>query len=182
MSELLPCPFCGEVFIEGPQQKYIERAAGYGYTVYNVGHAQLSSSRKKCIAWVTSEYKDEAIERWNARTLAATAPTVAVDEKPTAEDYDAMLREFCCNYAAGGYNSDGLIDPATARAKLEWIVDDAISAAESRISAKLSAGVAIQAHIGMSQVGVGESAHGYVRGWNDCVDAMAAPSPDQQGE
>lgn len=35
----------------------------------------------------------------------------------------------------------------------------------------------VPVHIGMSQVGVGADAHGYVRGWNDCVDAFAAPTP-----
>lgn len=28
------------------------------------------------------------------------------------------------------------------------------------------------AYIGMSQAGLGAEAHGYVRGWNDCVDAV----------
>lgn len=27
-------------------------------------------------------------------------------------------------------------------------------------------------YIGMSQAGLGADAHGYVRGWNDCVDAV----------
>jgi len=29
------------------------------------------------------------------------------------------------------------------------------------------------AYISMSQAGMGADAHGYVRGWNDCVDAVA---------
>jgi hypothetical protein len=69
--ELPPCPFCGETCIEGPRPEHIENAPGYAYTVYNVGHANLSSKGPKCVAWVSAESKEEAIERWNRRATAA---------------------------------------------------------------------------------------------------------------
>jgi hypothetical protein len=47
------------------------------------------------------------------------------EQQPTAEDYSDMLRAFCCKHAAGGWNSEGLLDPDPALHKLEWIVDEA---------------------------------------------------------
>lgn len=41
-----------------------------------------------------------------------------------AEQYSDMLRKICFEYSAGGYNSEGLMPPATADAKLRWIIGD----------------------------------------------------------
>lgn len=67
------------------------------------------------------QYAQEVIALWT-------------DYKAKAEAYDAMLREFAFRYGAGGYNSDGLIEPEAARAKLEWIVDDAITHAKAALA------------------------------------------------
>lgn len=56
------------------------------------------------------------------------------DYKSLAERYDAMLRDFAFRHSAGGYNSDGLIDPDTARSKLEWIVGEAITHAKAALA------------------------------------------------
>jgi hypothetical protein len=52
-------------------------------------------------------------------TPPPAATSVSNVGAPTAENYDAMLRALCCDLSVGGYNSDGLIDPATARAKID---------------------------------------------------------------
>lgn len=54
------------------------------------------------------------------------------DDQPIASDYSDMLRAFCCKYSAGGWNSEGLMAPDTALAKLEWIVEDAINHAKPK--------------------------------------------------
>jgi len=88
-ENLKPCPFCGSTHIEGPKQEYIERASGYGYTVYNVGHANVSSDSIKCIAWVTADSEEEAIERWNRR---AGDERIASQEKQNAKLRESLDR------------------------------------------------------------------------------------------
>lgn len=45
--------------------------------------------------------------------------------------------------------------------------DKALAAA---IIEKLQAGLSVPDYVNMAQAGVGEYAHGYVNGWNDCVN------------
>jgi Lar family restriction alleviation protein len=41
-----------------------------------------------------------------------------------AEQYSDMLRKICFEFSAGGYNSEGLMPPATADGKIRWIIED----------------------------------------------------------
>lgn len=53
--------------------------------------------------------------------------------------------------------------------------DNAVGMVQAIIAATSAQAVSVGSevsHISMSQVGVGDAAESYVRGWNDCVDAM----------
>jgi plasmid maintenance system killer protein len=43
-----------------------------------------------------------------------------------------MLRKICFEWSAGGYNSEGLMPPDVADAKIRWIIDDTRHAALAR--------------------------------------------------
>jgi hypothetical protein len=43
--------------------------------------------------------------------------------------YNDVIRKICFEYSAGGYNSDGFIEPSRADDKLRWIIDDVRRAA-----------------------------------------------------
>lgn len=64
---------------------------------------------------------------------------LADEWKAKAEAYDAMLRDFAFRHSAGGYNSEGLMDPDTARDKLDWIVSVAITHAKAALSIERTA-------------------------------------------
>jgi hypothetical protein len=47
----------------------------------------------------------------------------STDYKKLAEDYDGVLRGLASYLGAGGYNSDGLIDPKVADDKIRWGIE-----------------------------------------------------------
>lgn len=95
---------------------------------YASEHAKCAESERELFeAWIAdaggagdSEWSTRGI--WNAGYRAALQQRAGGDgagSGPTADDYDAMLRDLCCSLSVGGYNSGGLIDPETARAKID---------------------------------------------------------------
>ena len=68
---------------------------------------------------------EEGEER--ARSGKAVAPAAPIGEVPgLAERYSDVLRELACYVGAGGHNSEGMIDPAIAKAKIEWGIDELV--------------------------------------------------------
>ena len=47
----------------------------------------------------------------------------SIDYKKLAEDYDGVLRGLASFLGAGGYNSEGLIDPQVADDKIRWGIE-----------------------------------------------------------
>lgn len=47
----------------------------------------------------------------------------SIDYKKLAEDYDGVLRGLASFLGAGGYNSEGLIDPKVADEKIRWGIE-----------------------------------------------------------
>lgn len=100
---------------------------------------RVLSEASALIQWIPSMQDTSYRQGWvDMESAAANAEAQLADEwKAKAEAYDAMLRDFAFHYSAGGYNSDGLIDPEVARDKLEWIVKDAITHAKAELSLTL---------------------------------------------
>lgn len=69
----------------------------------------------------------ECMDSW-ARTHAM--PTYS-ELYVLPERYSEFLREICFQYSAGGYNSEGLMLPEVAEAKIRWIIEDVQRALKS---------------------------------------------------
>lgn len=52
--------------------------------------------------------------------------------REVAEPYDEMLRALCCDLAAGGYNSDGIMSPEVANAKIRDGIDELVRVQRER--------------------------------------------------
>lgn len=61
----------------------------------------------------------EALSKSSEKLVAETA----VNALKLLDDYDNVLRGLACSLSAGGYNSDGLIDPKVAGDKIHWGID-----------------------------------------------------------
>lgn len=70
------------------------------------------------------------------------------------DDYDTVLRNLAMALSAGGHNSDGLIDPKVADAKIRWGIDELVSVERQRAAAK----VAPAADAGLPAVSLSEPA------------------------
>lgn len=91
----------------------------YSDTLKQLGYTSIEADSNGLMA--VANYAIRASQKSSAQPTPAAQP----ERQPTAEDYSDMLRAFCCRYAAGGWNSEGLLDPDRALDKLEWIVDEA---------------------------------------------------------
>lgn len=63
------------------------------------------------------------------RDARHAAAELALSAEAMLEDYSDMIRKICFEYAARGYNSEGLLPVATADAKLRWIIGDVYTGA-----------------------------------------------------
>lgn len=59
------------------------------------------------------------------------AAGLAKDALQLLEEYDGVLRSLACSLSAGGWNSEGLIAPDTADAKIRWGIDDLVKTARN---------------------------------------------------
>lgn len=59
------------------------------------------------------------------------AAGLAKDALQLLEEYDGVLRSLACSLSAGGWNSEGLIAPDTADAKIRWGIDDLVKGARA---------------------------------------------------
>ena len=101
-EELKPCPFCGSSDVD-VRPEHIENAPGYGYTVYNAGHATITTGGRKCIAWASAETEGEAIQRWNTR---ATPAGVTAQVPEVVWSYDISPPPGFIAYVRANYSGD----------------------------------------------------------------------------
>ena len=59
-----------------------------------------------------------------SKCIYSAADVSAPTDERLAEQYSDMLRKICFEYSAGGYNSEGLMLPHVADAKIRWIIED----------------------------------------------------------
>lgn len=69
--------------------------------------------------------KDEAVHLAVKKTEAKLKEINGDPADTMLKDYSDMIRKICFEYAAGGYNSEGLLPVDVADAKLRWIIEDA---------------------------------------------------------
>lgn len=74
-----------------------------------------------------SESQQKTIDCMDAWATSMQMPTYS-ELHALTEQYDALIRKICFQYAAGGYNSDGFMAPKSADLKLRWIIDEAYKA------------------------------------------------------
>ena len=91
----------------------VERRVGERRVVKDLSDLEdLSESQKRTLDCMDCWARDAAMPTYSSLYLAAG-------------QYNDMLRKICFQYSAGGYNSEGLIDPVAADRKIRWIIDEA---------------------------------------------------------
>lgn len=98
-------------------QNEAERAKNFAVNMHNSGRVREVLAK-------AGEF-DLMGELCTAAPVAAPVDVAAANVQPDAEAYSDMLREFFCQYAAGGYNDNGGLLPLDkCRDKLAWIIED----------------------------------------------------------
>lgn len=69
--------------------------------------------------------KDEAVHLAVKKTEAKLKEINGDPADTMLKDYSDMIRKICFEYAAGGYNSEGLLPVDVADAMMRWIIEDA---------------------------------------------------------